>query len=110
VGSDKPYLSNKIRTLYVENGFTAIISARIFVNKIWFLCPVLVYYELVTVPKDVSSNPQSLPSACSQHRLILSAKKPLVHAGQRNVIIHLGAIHTCMIKLKFVIGVSKSSD
>jgi len=50
VGSDRPYLSNKIMTLYVENEFTAIISAHIVVNKIWFLCPVLVYYELATVP------------------------------------------------------------
>jgi len=89
VGSDKPYLSNKIRTFCVKNEFTAVISVRISVNKMWFLCPVLVYYELAPVPKTVSSIPQSFPSARSQHRLILSAKKSLVHAGQRNVLIHL---------------------
>jgi frataxin-like iron-binding protein CyaY len=50
VGSDRPYLSNKIMTLYVENEVTSIISAHISVNKIWLLCPVLVYYELATVP------------------------------------------------------------
>ena len=53
----------------------------------------LVYYELAPVPNTVSSIPQSFPSACSQHRLILRAKKSLVHAGQRNVIINLNEIH-----------------
>ena len=51
VECDKPYLSNEIRILCVINEFTAIMSARISLNKIWFLCPVLVYYELATVPK-----------------------------------------------------------
>jgi hypothetical protein len=46
-------LSNKIRTLYVENEFTAIKAASTGLNKIWFLCPVLVYYELATVPKSI---------------------------------------------------------
>jgi hypothetical protein len=110
VESDKTYLSNQIRNHYVKNEFTAIISARISLNKILFLCPVLGYYELATVPQKVSSIPQSFPSACSQHRLILSAKKSLVHEGQRNVILHLNAIHRNMMTLKFVIGVSKSSE
>ena len=93
VGSDKPYLSNKIRTIYVKNECNAIISARISLNKIWFLCPVLVYYELASVPKKVSSILQSFPNACSQHRLILSAKKSLVHAGQGNVMIQFILTH-----------------
>jgi hypothetical protein len=53
VESDKPHLPNKIRNLYVKNEFTAIISARISLNKIWFLCPVLVCFELATVPKKI---------------------------------------------------------
>lgn len=103
VCSDKSYLSNKIRILYIENEFNTVISARISVNKILFLCPVLVYYELALIPKNVSSIPQSFASACSQHRLILSAKKSVVHAGQRNVITDLNAIHLNMMKLKFAI-------
>jgi hypothetical protein len=103
VGSDKPYLSNKIRTLYVKNEFTAIISARISLNVIWFLCPVLVYYELAAVPTKYILDPTVLSQRMLTTSLDFKCKQILTHEGQRNIITHLNAIHLNMMKLKFVI-------
>jgi hypothetical protein len=103
-------LSNKIKTLYVENEFSAIKTARISVNKIWFLCPVLVCYEVTAVQGAASIDQQSFPSSCLQHSLILCANRPSVHAGQRNVTTRLNAIYHNMMKDESVISVSKFSD
>jgi hypothetical protein len=69
----------------------------------WFLCPVLIYHEVVAVPKEASSIRHSVHSTCWQHRIILNAKKRLAYAGQRNVVIYVNAMHLAVMMLKFVI-------
>ena len=69
----------------------------------------LVYHELATVPKKGILDPTALSKRMLTTPLHFKCKS-LVHAGQRNVIIHMNAFHRNIMKLKFVIGVSKSSD
>jgi hypothetical protein len=103
VGSDKSYLSNKIRTLYSESEFTAILTARIGVKRLWFLCPVLIYHKLV-VPKEILD-----PTVLSLRMLtiLLNVKCKETFSICRTE--KCGNTCTVMM-LQFVIAISNSSE